>query len=343
MYWLISRWICTSTKIIIPIHTLIEFSSNSLFLFVHIVNLGFSSREWCFALCSFMINHSSRFSLEEMDRVAISFCILCSTQGTSEYIFIFLLWEVHIIISMWMRILSWVISVILPSWITSQVLWRTKGPVLYVKVANWFSLVVITYSHCPFIGLIVDGFSSQEPLSFFSKAFEDMVWANFHDGDFLVHAVFLTTSSSTGIILSDFPIATLWNEIGLQYHVFWVHHIRAAETTIFMTQSLSFSIRKPIIVCLVMSMIFIEWVVQVTVHPRKLWNITEVHWHLLHLSWLIFVDLSQWIELLIEVRVNNLITPIVMNFEWPLMLNPLMGSWGVKVVHGHFYLISILN
>jgi len=85
-----------------------------------------------------------------------------------------------------------------------------------------------------------------------------MVWANFHDRDFLVHALFFTASSSTGIVLSDFSIATLWDEIWLQNHVFRVHHIWTTERTILMTQCLSFSIWEPVIMGLVMSMIFVE-------------------------------------------------------------------------------------
>lgn len=235
-----------------------------------------------------------------------------------------------------MRMFSWVISVILPSWIRSQVLWMSKGPVLDFKVAHWFASIVITYLHGSFVGLIVDCFSSQEPFSLFSKTFEDMIWANFHNWDFLVHTVLLTSSSSTGIILSNFSVATFWNEIWLQNHVLWVQHIRTAERTIFVTQCLSFSIWEPVIVSLIMSMIFVEWIIQVTIDPWKLWNITKVHWHLCNLSWLIFVDLSKWVQLLIEVGVNNLVTPIIMSLWWQFMLNPLRRRWGIKVVHWHF-------
>ena len=37
----------------------------------------------------------------------------------------------------------------------------------------------------------------------------------------------------------------------------------------------------------------------------------EEHWHLGVLTWLILVDLSHWIQLLVEVRVDDLVTKVV--------------------------------
>jgi len=182
-----------------------------------------------------MLNHSSWLSLEEMDLVVISFFLKSISKSSTENIFIFLFGEVLVIISMWMRILSWVIPVILPSWIRSQVLWMSKGPVFNFKITDWSSIVVVAHSHCSFVSLVVDSFSSQEPLSLFSKTFKNMIWANFHNWDFLVHAVFLTICGGASIVLSDFSIATLWNEIWLQDHIFWVHHIWLAERTVLVT------------------------------------------------------------------------------------------------------------
>ena len=45
-----------------------------------------------------------------------------------------------------------------------------------------------------------------------------------------------------------------------------------------------------------MSMIFVEAVVQVTVDPRKLWNVTEEEWCLGIVSWVGLVYLSQWVQ-----------------------------------------------
>jgi|TARA_B110000305_G_C19285259_1_gene561384 hypothetical protein len=50
---------------------------------------------------------------------------------------------------------------------------------------------------------------------------------------------------------------------------------------------------------LVMSVILIEGIIQVTINPGELWDVTEVEWHLGVFSWLILVDLSEGIKLLV--------------------------------------------
>lgn len=52
---------------------------------------------------------------------------------------------------------------------------------------------------------------------------------------------------------------------------------------------------------LVMSVILIERVVQVTINPRKLRNVSEVERHLSVFSWDVFVSLSQRVDLLVKV------------------------------------------
>jgi len=58
------------------------------------------------------------------------------SNGTSEDIFVLLLREVHVIVSVWMREFGRVISVILPSRIGSEILWMTITPVLDLKITN---------------------------------------------------------------------------------------------------------------------------------------------------------------------------------------------------------------
>jgi len=266
--------------------------------------------------------------------VCFFFCSI--TLGTTENIFVFLFGEINVIESVWMWIYSWVISIVLPSRVRSHIVWMAKSPVFDFTVTYWSSLVVITYCHCSFIGLVVNSLSSQEPLSLFSQSLKNMIWANFHDWDFLVQAIVSSIGTCTSIVLSNFSIATSWNHIGFQDHVFRLHHIWLNLTTIFMTQSLSFSIWEPVVMSLDMSMIFVEWIIQVTINPWKLRNVTKVHWHLCNFTWLMLVHLSQRIKFLIQVWVNNHVTPIVVGFCWTFMLNPLSRSWGIEIIHWHF-------
>ena len=63
------------------------------------------------------------------------------------------------------------------------------------------------------------------------------------------------------MILSNFSIASLWNIVWLEGHELGVLHVWVAETSVLVTEGLSFSIWVPVIVGLVMSVILIEGVV----------------------------------------------------------------------------------
>ena len=78
-----------------------------------------------------------------------------------------------------------------------------------------------------------------------------------------------------------------------------------------MTKSLTFSIWVPVIVSLVVPMVFLEGVIQVTVNPTQLGNVTKVKWHLCVFSWLVVVQLSEGIYLFVEIRMDDLITQVV--------------------------------
>jgi len=56
---------------------------------------------------------------------------------------------------------------------------------------------------------------------------------------------------------------------------------------------------------LVMSMILIEGVIDITIDPRQLRNVSEIEWHLSILSWNILVVSSKRIQLLIQVGVDD--------------------------------------
>ena len=62
-----------------------------------------------------------------------------------------------------------------------------------------------------------------------------------------------------------------------------------------------------------MSMILIEGVIQVTINPGKLWNVTEEVWQLLILSWTLLISGPQWVHL-VELGVHDLISEVPMRF-----------------------------
>jgi len=61
-------------------------------------------------------------------------------------------------------------------------------------------------------------------------------------------------------------------------------------------------------------MLLVQRVVEVTPKPGELWNLSEHLWRLNHGVWLPFVSLSHWEQLLVWVRVDDLVRPVVVGF-----------------------------
>jgi len=264
------------------------------------------------------LSHGGRNTTEQANVVPIMLSRGCCSLGTSEDIFVLLLWEVGIIVSVWMREFNWVISVILPSGVRSHVLWMSVGPVLDLEVSDGSAFVVVGDGHGSLISLVVDGLSSQVPLSFLSETLKNVVWANLHNR-------YLSLKGLSSLIFSNLSVATLWDELWLESHEFRLLHIWVDHGTVFVTKSLVLSIWEPVIVGLVMSVILIEGVIKVTIDPRKLWDMTKEEWHLGVLSWNIVVVLSQWVHLFVSVGVDELVSKIIV----PLLIEVL---WWVRRV-----------
>ena len=62
-----------------------------------------------------------------------------------------------------------------------------------------------------------------------------------------------------------------------------------------MTEGFVLAIGVPIIVGLVVSMMVVERVVQVTINPGELRDVTEEEWHLSVFTKLVIVSLSNWV------------------------------------------------
>lgn len=158
-----------------------------------------------------------------------------------------------------MRELDWIISIICPSGIGSEVFGSTGAPVLALKVTNRSSLIIGSNGHSSLISFVVNGVSSKHPLSLFPEGLKNVVWAYFHDRYLLVHAGI--TGSSACLVLSDFPITSSWNFLWLEDHKFRVLEVRIGHRTVLVTKGFVLSIGKPIIVGLVMSVVLIEAVI----------------------------------------------------------------------------------
>ena len=66
------------------------------------------------SLFSLVVLHGLGFPGEDRDGVVFFFLLFVGSHGTSENIFVFLIGEVNIIVSVRVRVFGWVVSVILP-------------------------------------------------------------------------------------------------------------------------------------------------------------------------------------------------------------------------------------
>jgi hypothetical protein len=207
-------------------------------------------------------------------------------------------------------------------------------PVLDIEISHGSSFIVVTNCHCSLIGLVIDCFSSEVPLSLLSKSFKNMLWADLHDGNLLISALLNSILWRAFLELPNFSIATSWDLRWLKCHEFGLLHVGVAETTILVTEGLVLSVWVPVIMSLIISVILIEGVVQVTIDPWELRNMTKVEGHLGVFTWLVVVSSSNWVELLHEVRVDNLVSEVVMGLT--LMPEVIWRVGVVEVLQRHF-------
>ena len=141
-----------------------------------------------------------------------------------------------------------------------------------------------------------------------------MIRADLHDVKFLVlaHLSALAISSLTGLELADLSEATLGDRNGLQRHVLRVLHDRLAVTTLAGTEGPGLAVGHPVIVRLVVFVMLIEGVIQRTVQPVKLRDGTKVERHLRIIVGRVVVTCPDRVHLLVDVRVDHSVTPIVM-------------------------------
>jgi len=143
-----------------------------------------------------------------------------------------------------------------------------------------------------------------------------VIWADLHDVDLVVEADFVlgrTSCSSAQLVLSNFSVTTSGDETGNKSHVFGDFHGVIAETTILETKRLALSVWVPVIMGLIVSMVLVEGVIQVTVDPIELGHMSEEVGHLRIIIWSVVVSGSDRVQCLVDIRVDNGVTYVVMS------------------------------
>ena len=283
-------------------------------------------------LFGLVLVHGSGHVGEETDLVLGELLATSIAVGTTEDILVFHLGEVDAIVTMRMGELLGIKSIISPSGVASEVVGMTVSPILDLEIADRFALVVVADGHGSLVGLVVDGLGAQVPLSLLAERLKDVVGANLHDGKLLVEAGLLVLLGRAVLVLADFTVATAGDLRVLQGHELGLLHVRVTHGTVLVTERLTLSITIPLIVILVVSVKLIEGIVEVTVDPGQLRNMTEVEGNLRDLTvGLIVVVLTKRVKLLVSVGVHDLVTPLVVRLG--LVDDPLGGRRMIKVEH----------
>ena len=85
-----------------------------------------------------------------------------------------------------------------------------------------------------------------------------------------------------------------------------------AETTILMSKRLILSVRVKVVMSLIMLVILVERIIQVTIDPGVLGDLTDEEGKLGVITWVIVVSGPDWVHLLVKIGVDELVTQVVM-------------------------------
>jgi|TARA_B110000503_G_scaffold126477_1_gene195133 hypothetical protein len=113
------------------------------------------------------------------------------------------------------------------------------------------------------------------------------------------------------VIVANFFETTARNDAGTEGHKLRVSQDGGALSTILVTESLVFAIGVPIVMGLIMTVILVERVIQVTIKPVGLRNNTQIEGHLGIIVCLVVVTGSDGVNLLIKIRMDKLVSKIV--------------------------------
>jgi len=235
------------------------------------------------------------------------------TNGTSEDILVLLFGEVDIVVSVGVRELGRIVSVILIERVRFES--GTEFPGLELEIRDGTFTVEIRNLHGSSVSFVVDNFSSGEPLLLLAETFKDMIGADLHDAQLLVLASsgFLGFVGLASLELTDLTVAASWDLVGHKSHVLGVLHDGVAVTTLSGTKGSGFTVGDPVVMSLVVLMVLLEGVIQRTVQPVELGDATEIEGHLRVLVWLIVVSCSNRVDHFVNIGVYNGIAPVVVS------------------------------
>lgn len=216
--------------------------------------------------------------------------------GATEEVIVFLLGEVNIVVTMSVGVNCGVVPVVLPSGVGSHVSGLTVIPSLELEVRDTALCVEVGDGHGTLVSIIVDHFSTHEPLLLFAETLKDMLGTDLHNADFVCETGILVARGDTVLVVADFLVATTGNHSGSEGHVLGVLHGGGAETTILVTEGLGLAIGEPFVVGLVVSMPLLEGVIQIAVQPVELGHHTKEEGHLRVFVRLVFVALTDRIK-----------------------------------------------
>jgi len=196
-------------------------------------------------------------------------------------------------------------------------------------------LVKVRNGHSTLVSVVIDHFSTQEPLFLFAESFKNVVWANLHNANFVGETSFFGVLIGTRLIVTNFFVTTAGDLITLKSHELGSFLSWVAETTRLVTKSLCLTVWVPVVVGLVVSMPFLERVIKIAVKPVELWNNAKVEGHLSVLVGGVLVALTDRIQLLVQVGVNNLVTKIIVRLL-PVVLGNIRR---VEIDSSHIFII----
>jgi hypothetical protein len=157
-----------------------------------------------------------------------------------------------------------------------------------------------------------------------------VVGTHLHDGDFLIEASFFALLGSASLVLDDFSLATLRSILVLQSQTYRVSASLILEASILSSQSLVLSIGVPVVVTLVVSVVFVEGVVQVSVEPTDLGHLSEEDGSLNQFIGSGLESLAKRVDFFVEVGVDDLIGQVVVDLTLVEIVLGSQGAIGVE-------------
>ena len=140
-----------------------------------------------------------------------------------------------------------------------------------------------------------------------------MVWANFHNVYFFLETCFWACLFLAALVLADFSGATARDESWLQGDIDVVFlHLAGSARTMVITESFVLAVWVPLVVGLIVTMVLVEGVVDGTVSPVERRNAAIEPGNLDFTGWMVVVVGTNWVKLLVEIRMDDLVGPVVM-------------------------------